>query len=432
MNAVDLSYNYKYGDNSAQPDMAAGSYLRWTLRGLLNMGAFGWTFEAGTGETLIAPLYHVLRARGVGFEFFHKVTALRPSDDDRSIDAVEVDIQAKPKDTAAGYDPLTRVGPLLCWPNRPLFDQLENGDHLEQNYSRLADDRLDMESYWSNFEYTPGRLEQGRHFDTVVLALSIGALPIVCDQRILKRQNWVDMTSAVTTCATQTMQIWLDASVKELGADKIIGGAIGQDSVLISGTFVDPFNGQAMFNNLLAYEAWNAPAPKSLWYFTGAMALDVYPDFSVQGFPKQQYDRVKNQGIQFLQATVDYLFPGSQTDWDPVGLDFSLLTVPASLTAMSAEKPNEGVKRFDYQFWKANIDPTERYVQAPAGSTKARLGADESGYDNLVLAGDWIYNGLNVGSVEGAVMGGMLAARAVAKTVEPNRTWAPVVGYRPP
>jgi uncharacterized protein with NAD-binding domain and iron-sulfur cluster len=34
--------------------------------------------------------------------------------------------------------------------------------------------------------------------------------------------------------------------------------------------------------------------------------------------------------------------------------------------------------------------------------------------NNLVLAGDWIYTGLNVGSVEGTVMGGRLASYAVS------------------
>ena len=42
------------------------------------------------------------------------------------------------------------------------------------------------------------------------------------------------------------------------------------------------------------------------------------------------------------------------------------------------------------------------------------LRADASGFENLVLAGDWVRNGMNVGCVEGAVMGGMQAARAIS------------------
>ena len=41
---------------------------------------------------------------------------------------------------------------------------------------------------------------------------------------------------------------------------------------------------------------------------------------------------------------------------------------------------------------------------------KYRLHAWASGFDNLVLAGDWIYTGFNVGSFEGAVMSGKLAS----------------------
>src|SRR5262245_63084174 len=59
-----------------------------------------------------------------------------------------------------------------------------------------------------------------------------------------------------------------------------------------------------------------------------------------------------------------------------------------------------GEQRFDSQYWRANIDPSDRYVLSVKGSTKGRLRADESGFDNLYLAGDWTYTGLNVGCVE--------------------------------
>lgn len=42
-----------------------------------------------------------------------------------------------------------------------------------------------------------------------------------------------------------------------------------------------------------------------------------------------------------------------------------------------------------------------------------RLRSDESGFDNLYLAGDWTFNGLNAGGVEAAVMSGMRAAQAI-------------------
>ena len=90
-----------------------------------------------------------------------------------------------------------------------------------------------------------------------------------------------------------------------------------------------------------------------------------------------------------------------------MGLDFSVLHNSPGSNLI-------GVQRFNQQFWRANIDPTESYVTSPPGSTAARLKAWATGFSNLAIAGDWTYTGLNVGSVEGAVMGGKLAAFAVA------------------
>ena len=39
--------------------------------------------------------------------------------------------------------------------------------------------------------------------------------------------------------------------------------------------------------------------------------------------------------------------------------------------------------------------------------------ADESGYENLALAGDWTETGLNAGCIEGATLGGLQAANAL-------------------
>jgi len=68
----------------------------------------------------------------------------------------------------------------------------------------------------------------------------------------------------------------------------------------------------------------------------------------------------------------------------------------------------------DRQYWRANVDPSERYVLSVAGSSAHRIRADGSGLSNLFLAGDWLRTGLDSGCVEAAVMGGMQAARAVS------------------
>jgi uncharacterized protein with NAD-binding domain and iron-sulfur cluster len=50
----------------------------------------------------------------------------------------------------------------------------------------------------------------------------------------------------------------------------------------------------------------------------------------------------------------------------------------------------------------------------PPGTLSVRLRADQSGYENLFLAGEWTRNHFEVGSFEGATMSGLLASRAIS------------------
>lgn len=88
----------------------------------------------------------------------------------------------------------------------------------------------------------------------------------------------------------------------------------------------------------------------------------------------------------------------------PTGFDWSVLIDLNDGT---------GPARFDGQYWRGNVDPSERYVLSVVGSSQHRLRADQSGFANLFLAGDWLKTGLDAGCVEAATMGGMQAARAI-------------------
>ncbi|HEX4184158.1 MAG TPA: NAD(P)-binding protein, partial [Caulobacteraceae bacterium] len=212
-NTVDLSYNYPFGDTSDAPRMAAGTYLRWTLRMYLNMGNFAWSFEAGTGETVIAPLYHVLKHRGVRFEFFHKVRELKPSGDGKRIERVLIDVQATPKE--AEYDPLVWVKSLRCWPNKPKYDLLKEGVELKAN-------EADLESYWSRCEPVGEKvLQAGQDFDKLVFGISIGAVQYLCDDLKKVDPRWDTMDRNIPTCATQTMQIWFDKTTGSIGGHRL-------------------------------------------------------------------------------------------------------------------------------------------------------------------------------------------------------------------
>ena len=431
MTTVNLSYQYPGGDTTVSPVMAAGCYLHWTLRSFAYLGSTVWQFAAGTGETVIAPLYLVLRARGVKFEFFHKVSALRLSADGQSVAAVEMDVQATLKDPSTAYQPLFPVKNLPCWPPQRFYDNPIFGDQLVET-DALKAQGVDLESYWTPWT-SPGQLtlKAGEDFDQLVFAISIGAIPHLCADLIAARPDtWGKMVTAIPTVQTQAMQIWLNKDMVELGWDI----PLAPGDTVISGTYLTPGNGQAEFRHLIPLEDWPADnTPKSLWYFCGLMSdHHAPPPFTDTSYPQAQSQRVRFQSIQYLQAGMGPLLPNATTNannppGDPVGFDFTLLVDTLPPTEPDGT-PNVGLARFDSQFWRANIDPTERYVASPPGSTPHRLKAWSSGFANMVVTGDWIYTGLNVGSLEGAVMSGKLASYAVSGAPELST----IVGYPKP
>jgi uncharacterized protein with NAD-binding domain and iron-sulfur cluster len=416
MTTINLSYQYPAGDTTVSPVMAAGCYLNWTLRSFAYLGSTVWQFAAGTGETVIAPLYLVLKARGVKFEFFHKVTALRLAADGRSVGSVEIDVQANLADPSAPYQPLFPVKNLPCWPPQRFYDDPTFRDQLVEGPALQAAG-VDLESYWTTWK-APGRLTltAGRDYDHLVFAISIGAIPFLCEDLIAASPAWARMVAGIPAVMTQAMQIWLSKDMFELGWDI----PLAPGDTVISASYLCPGNGQAEFRHLIPFEDWPADkTPKSLWYFCGTMSgRHAPPPFTDSGYPEMEDLRVRFQSLQYLQAGMGPLLPNATTNannppGDPVGFDFNLLV--DTLPPIEPDgTPNVGIARFDSQFWRANIDPTERYVTSPPGSTACRLKAWDCGFANMSIAGDWIYTGLNVGSLEGAVMSGKLASYAVS------------------
>jgi hypothetical protein len=131
------------------------------------------------------------------------------------------------------------------------------------------------------------------------------------------------------------------------------------------------------------------------------LPISSYPPSSEHAFPAHMAGEVKEAAIGQLSQSIGVLWPHAVT---PAGFDWSLLFDPAG---------GSGVHRFDSQYWRANIDPSERYVVSLVGSSQHRVRADGTGIANLFVCGDWIRTGLNAGCVEAATMAGMQAAKAL-------------------
>src|SRR5207248_3535503 len=112
----DLSFAYEDGD-PLRPRVSAGQALRGFLRAFFTYrGAFFWKMNAGMGDVVFAPIYEVLKRRGVRFEFFHRLRDVRASDSTElagsekpHVTELCFDVQAKLSGREL-YQPLVEVG----------------------------------------------------------------------------------------------------------------------------------------------------------------------------------------------------------------------------------------------------------------------------------------------------------------------------------
>jgi uncharacterized protein with NAD-binding domain and iron-sulfur cluster len=381
----DACFAYKGGVPEGF-NMAAGSTLYGALRLMFTYrGALMWWMEAGMGDTIFTPVYKALEHRGVKFEFFHKVTKLNAPAD--RVDSIDIDVQAKLR--GATYDPLVNVKGLLCWPSEPLWDQLEpmGGPFVNP----------DLESWWTDVP-PAGRktLKAGEDFDTVVLGISLGALPFLCAD-FRRDPAWNAMLDNVLTVRTQAFQLWLNRTVAEMGWPYAQPGTppdLRQAPVLCG--FVEPFDTWAQMDHLIQRESWTAADNcRQIAYFCNAAPDDPnQKPFSDPAYPATQLEPVGTAASVFLYANGDTIWKNGFTYSDLVN--------------------RTGAPGLDSQFLRINIDPSERYVLSVKGSTEYRLRADESRFENLVLAGDWTLVDVNLGCVEAAVQSGKMASYAIA------------------
>lgn len=394
----DLVFAYENGDFD-KPNAEAGTLLRAMMRiGFAYKGGIMFKMQAGMGDTIFTPMYEVLKARGVKFEFFHKVDELIPDGD--TIGAIRVTQQvalANPE-----YHPLVDVKGLGCWPSEPNYSQID----AEQVALLQAND-VNLESYWSNWpelyrekfgKPLPQRLlKKGVDFDKVVFGISVGSLTALCPQLLAQSPKLRTTSEKVQTVATQAYQVWLNKDLAQMGWTY---QPQGQQPVL-SG-FTEPYDTWAPMDQLLCRENWPAPIdPKNVSYFCSALPVASYPPVTDHEFPARMAQVAKEGALHQLSKEIYSL-------WSAAG--------PAGAFPWNwLIDPDEGTgpARFDAQYWRANVDPSERYVMSVVNSTKYRLAADESGFSNLFLTGDWLKTGLNAGCVEAAVMAGMQTSRAM-------------------
>jgi len=393
----DLVFGFPGGDYGQPGNVEAGTSLNAFLRlALTYKGAIFWEMQAGMGDTIFAPYYEVLKRRGVRFEFFHKVKNLGLDTSGKHVETIDFDIQATLATGVVAYEPLVDVKGLPCWPSVPRYELLAQGTELRTR-------RIDLESSWSDWKPVDTKhLRRGHEFDEVVLGISVAALNDIASSLIEQDTKFATMVSSLETVQTMALQLWFTPDLAGLG---------WKEEKTVMTSYADAFNTWADMSHLIDRESWPAEhSPFNIAYFCGPMPdADVIPPYSDHAFPGRERRRVEDEAERWLSQWTGHLFPNVVPEGMPRALDYAYLVDPAGGT---------GKARLLSQYFRANIDKSERYVLSVTGSSVHRLHPGRSGFANLFLAGDWTRCGIDAGCVEAATISGLLCAEALSGVYE--------------
>lgn len=395
----DMMLAYAGGDLQ-RPTLAAGAGLRLLLRALLaHKGALYYTPQADLGEVVFAPLYQLLRRRGVRFRFFHKVKELTV-DDDR-VATIRLGRQVELDPGIDDYEPLVHIKGVPCWPSRPLYPQIVLGD------SPMIQ-ALDFESPESP-EIEEFTLRRGADFDEVILGIPGPALPKICGDLIRKHPRWQQALEHADTTAVHGAQLWLTPTWAQLSgfgaahrptpdsddaSNAALAASVGAGA--LPGSTLPRWANRSV---VVPHEHW----AQGTWPATAA-SLDGPMLDPPPGQPSPTREQLRETVLAWLKHHPRRLWPESALP-DSHELNWELLVDANSRT---------GEHRLTAQHCWMLTTPSDRHTLTPPGSPKHRLRPDDCGFKNLHLAGDWLTGGLDLGIAESAVIAGFQASRALS------------------
>lgn len=358
--------------------LAAGQALRGAFRMFLTYrGAFFWKMRSGMGDVVFAPMYRMLRAKGVRFEFFHRLheVSVHRSADNMPYEAYVDKLVFERQLVAEEYEPLDARG---CWPGRPLGRE----DLTDQQCAEL-------EWGWSesNAEARQVTLKVNQHFDMVVLAVPVDVLRLTARNLASVSRPWQAMLDNVCTTATHGFQWWTSRRLVELGWHH----PRTTISAISDGKGVSlPFDTWADMTQVLPTESgWEEKRrPRGVHYFCGPLDIAERTREETDAAFASRLSRARDKSTKDMRMTFsamkDSVWP-ALTDSDSV----------------------------DW-FLTVNAAPGQRYVLSEPAKLQYRISPLDMHFDNLTVAGDWTDCGYNAGCIEAAVMSGRLASHALS------------------
>jgi uncharacterized protein with NAD-binding domain and iron-sulfur cluster len=405
----DATIAYEDGDEQ-RAFCSAGVALQAMLRSLLTYkGAFAFQMRAEVGDSYIAPVVRALELLGVKFHFYHRVKELRVSSKTRSVESIVLAQQVAAPPTEAElmemqYGPDKARRRRRAWP-------------AASRQPATAGAPFPLDSYYSQCEHQRFELKRERDFDVVVCALPVGVVEdVLIDEARGTPLSQVDgpyreLFRNIKLTESQAIRMWFKVPLAGLGWR--------HEPPILSGT---DWPHSTWEDNSQSTEIQNFPEvdrPLTIATLFGPLATGK----SNVRDPAHYAAQVKAAEA----AARSFIFGGGLLRLWP-GLCHSqplpaLPALPASRSSAAASPidwskfidldQRSGEDRFGWQLICANVGPNESYIVTTPGSLKYRPRPDESGYQHLYLAGDWTRNGVQAGTVEGAVMSGLKAAFAI-------------------
>ncbi|PTL84473.1 AAA family ATPase [Vitiosangium sp. GDMCC 1.1324] len=393
------------GGDVERPNLSAGVSLEALARAVFTYrGAFAWQMKSEIGDSFIAPIVQALRYRGVKFRYFHRVRDVVPEDGRIGRVTVEQQVELVSGNPDA-YEPFIEVKGRRAWPAHPRYEQLRDPERVKE---------LNLESFYTDQVGPLRELRYGTDFEHVVYAMPVGTVPFYCQRILAEREDWRRMAQNTLAVETQSLRLNFKKNLAELG---------WPGPVPIVSAIPPPLSTWEEASQLIGVETWPPELePKSIETAFGALpAPEQSPGPEAKDYPRQQQQKAEAAAMSFLQGGAGTLWPGVASSFNPAGIDWDQLVDPQN-------RPGE--ERLQAQTIRANCGPLERYTMAMAGGLQYRLRPDGSGYTNMVLAGDWVRNGLDIGSVEGAVMAGRQAAEALTGRLADTPQQAPAKKFQ--
>ncbi len=384
-------------------------------------GAVAYQMAHEIGDAMIGPIAKALQWRGVKFKYFHRVVDIAFDSRTRRVTKIEMELQDTPEHRAAyekgasvdkspdemqkislPFVPMPIDPPRSVWPNQPVFDPGADLTKLPPAELTQSDSELfPVKGPRITIDLAAGPEASEGEFHEVVYALPLDATRSFA--ALSQEPGWQESLAEVKSAASQSMRLWGSKSLSKLGwagPPPILSGFASPYS-----TWED--NQQNVGHELFAPAGLDEPLMIATLFGPlqqppGQLPSDL-PPYGAGAGPGIQAQYLK----YFRQVAQDFYAQRAQELWPDIGADpFASL--------ISDDKTATGSKRFDWQFATVNIGSWARYTLAAPGTLAARIRPDETGFRNMVAAGEWTHNSFEVGCVEGAVISGLVAAQAIS------------------